>query len=162
MPKLNSKGTADCGDACSPLLHIIPEKCLSLCMKAKPSSQRSFQGSVVSERARTASHTGACTSASKGPKKGMNGLLGQRRSWPPNPDTGVTLPSPDRWGAEALPHGRMVPQAERQLGVCLPNQIKSHFLFPKCHGYDSQEPRGPTMDHFLRPEVVLNFCFCST
>lgn len=41
--------------------------------------------------------------------------------------THVTLPSPDRWGAGALPHGRVAPQAERHLGVCLPNQIKSHF-----------------------------------
>ena len=87
MPKLNSKGTADCGDASSPMLHIVPEKCLSLCMKAKPSSQRSFQGRVLSERARTASHTDAFTSACKGPQKGTNGLLGKRRSRPPDPDT---------------------------------------------------------------------------
>lgn len=45
-----------------PLLHVIPQKCLSTCMKAEAAPQRSFQGRALSEWARTASNT-------KGPRE---------------------------------------------------------------------------------------------
>ena len=73
-----------------PLLHIIPQKCLSTCMKAEASPQPSFQGRVLSEWARTASNRGALPSGCKGPQRGANTLLGQCWSKLPDPEAHVS------------------------------------------------------------------------